>query len=132
MSTSAHVSLDPVAAVRWIDVVLVAAAAPFVVLMGLPVLGYVVGATGWIVSRLIGYGIERRAKASDNIRIQTGLTLFGSLGRAWLVGLTILVAGLTAEREDGLMAAVLVLVAFTIYLICSIALRPTQRKSTQS
>lgn len=132
MSTSASVSLDPVAAGRWIDVVLVVAAAPFVLLTGVPVLGYVVGAFGWIVSRLIGYRVERRAHASANIRTQTGLTLFGSLGRAWLVGLTILVVGLAGEREDGLTAAVLVLIAFTIYLVTAIALRPLERKPSKS
>ena len=34
MSTSASVTMDPIAVARWIDVVLVVAAAPFVVLMG--------------------------------------------------------------------------------------------------
>jgi hypothetical protein len=128
VSTSATVSLDPIAAFRWVDVVLVITAAPFVLLTGLPVLGYVVGAAGWVVSRMIGYLVERRARASDNIRTQTGLTLFSSLGRAWLVGLTILVVGLAGDREDGLMAAVLVLVAFTVYLVTAIALRPLERK----
>ena len=131
MSTSASVSLDPIAAVRWIDVVLVVAAAPFVLLTELPLLGYVVGAAGWILSRVIGYLVERRARASQNIRTQTGLTLFSSLGRAWLMGLTILVVGLAGEREDGLTAAVLVLVAFTVYLVTAIALRPLERKPSK-
>jgi len=126
------VPLDPIAAARWIDVVLVIAAAPFVLLTGLPMLGYVVGASGWVISRLIGYAVERRARASDNIRTQTGLTLFSSLGRAWLVGLTILVVGLTGKREDGLTAALLVLVAFTIYLVTTIALRPLERNPSKS
>jgi hypothetical protein len=130
MSTSASVTVDPLAVARWADVVLVIAAAPFVALTGLPVLGYVVGAAGWVVSRLIGYVVERRAKASANIRTQAGLTLFSSLGRAWLVGLTILVVGLAGEREDGLMAALLVLAAFTIHLILQIALRPLERSSS--
>jgi hypothetical protein len=132
MSTSASVTADPIAVGRWTDVILVVAAAPFVVLTDLPVLGYVVGAAGWVVSRLIGYFVERRAKASGNIRTQTGLTLFSSLGRAWFVGLTILVVGLAGEREDGLMAALLVLVAFTIYLVANIALRPLERSSSNT
>jgi uncharacterized membrane protein len=130
MSTSASVTMDPIAVARWIDVILVIAAAPFVVLMDLPVLGYVAGAAGWVVSRVIGYLIERRAKASPNIRTQTGLTLFSSLGRAWFVGLVILVVGLAGDREDGLMAALLVLAAFTVYLVANIALRPLERSST--
>ena len=34
---------DPLVLFRWLDVVLVVLAAPFIVLMGLPVLGYAVG-----------------------------------------------------------------------------------------
>ena len=127
MPTATHPRLDLLDAARFLDVVVVLLAAPFVVLADLPVLGYAVGAAGWIVSRLVGELIDRRAKASEDIRTQTGLTLFSSLGRAWLVGLVILAVGIAGEREDGLTAAVLVLVAFTLYLITAIALRPLQR-----
>lgn len=125
-------SLDPLAAARWLDVILVVAVAPFVVLLGVPVVGYVVGAAGWIVSRVIGWAIERRARASGDARTFAGLTLFSSLGRAWLVGLTILAVGLAGEREDGLTAAVLVMVAFTVNLVLQLALRPLERKPSKS
>lgn len=121
------VTADPLAALRWTDVILVIAVAPFVLLTGQPALGYLVGAAGWIVSRLVGALVERRAKATRDIRTQTGLTLFSSLGRAWLVGLTILAVGLLGEREDGLTAALLCLGAFTVYLVATIALRPLER-----
>jgi hypothetical protein len=130
--STAAVSADPIAAFRWIDVILVIAAAPFVILTGLPVLGYAVGAAGWTASRLIGALVERRAKTSRDIRTQTGLTLFSSLGRAWLVGLTILAVGLLGKREDGLTAALLCLAAFTVYLIAAIALRPLERTAPKS
>jgi hypothetical protein len=57
------------------------------------------------------------------------LTLFSSLGRAWFVGLVILGVGIAGEREDGLTAALLILVAFTLYLVTAIALRPLQRSA---
>ena len=47
MSTRALRSSDPLAPVRYLDVVVVVLAAPFVLLTGLPVLGYVVGAVLW-------------------------------------------------------------------------------------
>ena len=50
---------DPLVFVRYLDVVLVVLAAPFVVLMGAPVLGYVVGGTAWIVTRVLGDLVER-------------------------------------------------------------------------
>lgn len=120
--------MDPIGIARWTDVILVVAAAPFVVLMELPVLGYVAGGAAWVVSRVIGHFVERRGRASGDLRTMAGLTLVSSLGRAWLVGLTILAVGLAGEREDGLTAAVLVLVAFTLYLVVQIALRPLERK----
>lgn len=128
MSTPASVAMDPIGIARWTDVVLVVAAAPFIVLMGLPVPGYLAGAAAWVLSRVIGHFVERRGRASGDLRTMAGLTLVSSLGRAWLVGLTILAAGLAGEREDGLTAALLVLAAFTLYLVVQIALRPLERK----
>ena len=51
------------------------------------------------------------------------------MGRAWLLGLTILVVGLAGSREDGLMAALLALVAFTVYFATTLALRPMERNT---
>lgn len=130
MSSSA--TFDLVDAARWIDVILVVAAAPFVLLMGAPVLGYVAGAAGWVVTRVAGHLIERRAQASDNPRTQVGLTLFSGLGRAWAMGLIIVVAGVAGERQDGLTAAVLAFVAFSVYLAARIAIGPQRRKPVSS
>lgn len=129
MPAAMHPRLDLLDAARFLDVLLVLLAAPFVLVAGVPLLGYVVGAAGWIVSRLVGELVERRARASDDVRTQTGLTLFSSLGRAWFVGLVILGVGIAGEREDGLTAALLILVAFTLYLVTAIALRPLQRSA---
>jgi hypothetical protein len=51
-----------------------------------------------------------------------------AMGRAWLVGLTILAVGLLAEREDGLTAGITVLVAFTVYLVTALIRHPLERK----
>jgi hypothetical protein len=120
---------DPLIVLRYLDVLLVVLAAPFVLLTGLPVLGYVVGAVAWIAQRAAGVAIERRMRSQTDIRTVVGLGLGASLGRAWLVGLTILAVGLAGAREDGVMAAVLVLVAYTVYLVTSLALRPFERNS---
>ena len=123
---------DPLVILRYLDVIVVVLAAPFVVLTGLPVLGYVVGALGWMVQRVAGVLIEDRMRRQSDIRAQVGLGLGASLGRAWFIGLTILAVGLAGARADGVMAAVLVLVAYTIYLVISLALRPFQRNAPRS
>jgi hypothetical protein len=120
---------DPLVVLRYLDVIVVVLAAPFVILTGLPVLGYVVGLAGWLVQRVLGVAIESRVRRQSDIRTQVGLGLGASLGRAWLIGLTILAVGLAGAREDGVMAAVLVLVAYTVYLVTSIALRPFERNT---
>ena len=51
------------------------------------------------------------------------------MGRAWMLGITILVVGLAGEREDGLMAALLALVAFTVYLATTLILPRTERNT---
>jgi hypothetical protein len=130
MTSSA--TFDLVDAARWIDVVLVVLAAPFVLLMGAPVLGYVDGATGWVVTRVAGHYVERRAQRAENPRTAVGLTLFSGLGRAWAMGLIIVVVGVAGEREDGLTAAVLAFVAFSVYLAARITLGPQRRKPLSS
>ena len=128
MSSSVSVTSEPLAALRWIDVILVVAIAPFVLLTGVPVLGYVVGAGAWIATRLLALLVERRAAASDNPKTVAGLMLFTGLGRAWLLGLSILVVGLAGSRKDGLTAAIVVAAAFTLYLALGIAMGPKRRK----
>ena len=130
MSSSVSVTSEPLAALRWVDVILVVAIAPFVLLTGVPALGYVVGAGAWIATRLLAMLVERRAAASDNPKTVAGLMLFTGLGRAWLLGLSILVVGLAGSREDGLTAAIVVAAAFTLYLALGIAMGPKRRKSS--
>ena len=110
-----HALPEPVALLRYLDVVLVVAALPLVLLAGLPELGYAVGGGAWIAQRALGAAVERHAKRSGELRRQIGLNVASSLVRAWGVGGAILAVGLAGEREDGLTAAVLVLVAFTVY-----------------
>src|SRR5215204_1724989 len=61
MSQHAIRSSDPAAPLRFLDVGLVALALPFVVVAGLPVLGYAIGAAAWVLQRVAGEIVERRA-----------------------------------------------------------------------
>ena len=122
---------DPLVLLRWLDVVLVVLAAPFVILTGLPVLGYAVGAAAWILNRAVGALVERRATAQADVRRAVGMNLGALIARSWLVGLTILAVGLAGEREDGLTAAILLLAAFTVYFVSSLLLRSFERNITR-
>ncbi|WP_157591833.1 hypothetical protein [Solirubrobacter soli] len=113
------------------DVLLVILAAPFVILMGGPLLGYLVGAGAWIATRILGVAVDRYAQGR-NAKQQVGLNFGALMGRAWILGITILVVGLAGDREDGLMAALLALVAFTVYLATSLALPRPERNTPSS
>jgi hypothetical protein len=127
MSSTTMPSSDPLAYMRFLDVIVVVAAAPFVILTGAPVLGYVAGAVAWIAGRTIGVFVERYARGRSDVRAQVGLSFGVLMGRAWLVGLTILAVGEAGSRSDGLMAGLLALVAFTVYFAMTLILRPLER-----
>ena len=120
---------DPLVFVRYLDVVLVVLAAPFVVLMGGPVLGYAVAAATWIASRVLGAWLERRVGVARAHATQVGVAFAVLMGRAWLMGIAILVVGVAGNREDGLMAALLALVAFTVYFATTLIIRPMERNT---
>jgi hypothetical protein len=130
MSTRALRSSDPLAPVRYLDVIVVVLAAPFVVFTGLPVLGYVVGAVLWILGRVIEAALDARARRAD-VRAAVGLRFASMLGRTWLIGLGILAVGLAAEREDGFIAAIVCLVAYTVHLATALILRPLERSANR-
>jgi hypothetical protein len=123
---------DPLIVLRYLDVVLVVLAAPFVVAFGLPVLGYVVGAVVWIVQRLVSARVEAYLRQESDIRRQVGIGLSMSLLRAFVVGLSILAVGLIGARADGAMAAILVLAAFTVYFVSALLIRPFERNTPHS
>ena len=122
---------DPLLIVRYVDVLVLLLAAPFVVLADGPVLGYVVGAGAWIFTRVVGAAVERYARSRD-FKAQIALNFGVMMGRVWIVGIAILIVGKTADRADGLMAALVALVAFTIYLATTLTLRPPERNTPRS
>ena len=119
---------DPLTFVRYLDIIVLVLAAPFVILLGAPVLGYVVATAAWIVQRVAALTIERRAERSGDAKTALGLNMASLVLRVWLIGLTILAVGLIAEREDGLTAGITVLAAFTVYFATSLITHPLERK----
>jgi hypothetical protein len=132
MSQHAIRTSDPADALRFLDVGLVVLALPFVAVADLPMLGYVVGAGAWILQRLAGELVERRAKNSPDPRTEIGLTVASIIARAWVVGLAIVAVGTAGSREDGAMAAATILAAFSIYFAMNVLLRSLERGANRS
>jgi hypothetical protein len=108
---------------RYLDVCLVLATGPFVLLGGLPTFGYLVGACAWILTRAgtsFAYG---RARSIGDPRLRAGLQVGGMMGRIWIVAFAIVLAKFAGGKADGIMAAALVLAAFTVYFVMSFVTR---------
>jgi hypothetical protein len=108
---------------RYLDVCLVLATAPFVLIGGMPLLGYLVGAAAWILTRTGASWLQARASRSTDPKLRAGLLIAGLMGRVWLVALAVIVARYAGSKDDGIMAAALVLAAFTVYFVMSFVTR---------
>ena len=113
-------------ALRYIDVGLVVATGPFVLLADLPTIGYLFGAAAWIFTRLGAEWLDRRAD-SDNVGQRVGYHVAGMMARVWIVVLAVVAARLAGGRDDGVMAAALVLAAFTVYFASQMLVRQLER-----
>lgn len=114
----------PMAFLRYLDLVILVLALPVFLAGGLPIAGWLGGGGAWVVQRGVQAVLERRAKASDDIRTVAGLTAGSMIARGWMVALTIFIVGLSAGNDAGLSAAVLVIALFTAYFTLNMILRP--------
>jgi hypothetical protein len=104
---------------RYLDVCLVLATAPVVLIGGLPTLGYLVGTAAWLLTRLGTEFVHERARRVGDHKLRAGLQVGAMMGRVWLVALGIIIARYAGGKGDGIMAAALVLAAFTVYFVMS-------------
>lgn len=109
--------------IRYLDVCLVLATAPVVLIGGMPTLGYLLGACAWILTRAGAAYLQARARRSGDAKLRAGLLIAGLMGRVWLVALAVILARVAGSKDDGIMAAALVLAAFTVYFVMSFVTR---------
>jgi hypothetical protein len=112
--------------VGYLDVVLVALAAPILIVIGVPAVGYALGGGAWLVLRAVGVGVERAA-AGVPARTQISLRMGYMLGRLFALALAVILARTSGGRDAGLAALIIVVAAFTIQLAVSALTRPRSR-----
>jgi hypothetical protein len=112
---------------RYLDVCLVLLTAPFVVVAGMPLLGYLVGTAAWLLTRVGAAAVHTHALRSGDPRVSAGLHVGAMLGRVWIVALAVVLARYAGGKDDGIMAAALVLGAFTVYFSLTLAYRGPAR-----
>ena len=111
------VSSHPMPLLRYLDVVVVVLAAIPALALGAPMLGYALGGGAWILQRVIQANDQRLYAALREPRHQVGARLFEAFGRIWLLAAAIVVAAVAGHRADGLTAALVVFVAYSIAFV---------------
>ena len=79
-------------------------AAPIMLLIGVPAVGYLVGAGAWIVLRAVGVVIERVVPSLHDPRGEVTLRLAYLLGRLFTLAIAVILVRDGAGRDDGLTA----------------------------
>lgn len=115
--------LDPaeaaLAILRYLDVVLVAIGAPVAIALGAPVFGCAIGAGAWVAQRILAQVDQRWLRDAAERRF--GIGLVEAFGRIWLLAGAIVLAGAAGGRADGLAAALIIFVAYSVAFALRIA-----------
>jgi hypothetical protein len=117
----------PISVLSYLDVVLVVLAAPIMLLIGVPAVGYLVGAGVWIALRAVGVLVDRAVTSMSDPRSEITLRLAYLLGRLFLLAIAVIVVRNGAGRDDGLTALLVIVFAFTAQLVLSFLNRPRSR-----
>ena len=128
MSVSAPATSDGHATLlAYLDVVVLIVAAPIMLLIGVPAVGYLAGAGVWIALRAVGVAIDRVVPSLGDPRREVTLRLAFLMGRLFLLAIAVIVVRNGAGRDDGLTALVVIVFAFTAQLLLSFLTRPRSR-----
>jgi hypothetical protein len=117
----------PVAILSYLDVVVLVLAAPIMLLIGVPAVGYLVGAGVWILLRAVGVLVDHATASMGDPRREVTLRLAYLLGRLFLLAIAVIVVRNGAGRDDGLTALLVIVFAFTAQLVLSFLNRPTSQ-----
>lgn len=110
-----------------LDVVVLAIAAPVVLVPGVPARAYLIAAGTWIVLRAMGVAADRAALALAPSGGELGLRLAYMLGRLCALAVMVILLRHSSGRAAALTALLVILVAFTIELTISAVYRPRRR-----
>lgn len=116
----------PTLPLRYPDIVVVLLGALVAIPLGAPAFGYAMGGGGWILTRLLQANRElwvARLSESNTIR-RAAVNTFEAFGRIWLLAIAIVLAAVLGHRADGLTAAIVVFVAYSIVFVIRLVSGP--------
>jgi hypothetical protein len=106
---------------RYLDVLVVAVGTPVVLILGAPAFGVLVGAGAWLLQRLVALADRRVIVRAAEPGSRLGLNFIDAFGRIWLLAGGIVVAGAVGSHQDGLAAALVIFVAYSVAFAVRIA-----------
>ena len=112
---------------RYLDVVLLAVAAPIMLLIGVSPAGYLIGAGAWIALRVAGVAVEGYASAGTDVNRAIGARLGYMLGRLFALAIVVILVRKADGQDAGLAALAVIVFAFTVQLATSAVSRPRTR-----
>lgn len=116
---------------RYLDVVVVLVALAPVLALKAPLLGYCMGAGGWLVQRVIA-GADQRwtRKVTEPVR-QLGITLIEGFARIWLLAGFIVVAAVVGGHRAGLTASLVIFAAYSMSFLTKLLTGPPRRRAVR-
>jgi hypothetical protein len=121
-----------VVVLRNLDVALVLIVMIPAIALGAPALGYVIGAGGWILQRVIAATDQRWLRRVSEPVKQLGANLGEAFARIWLLAGAIILASVVGSREDALTAALVIFGAYSVAFVIRLmtgASRASQRRA---
>ena len=124
-SDAAHQPGTGLTVLKHLDFGVLALALPVFLLAGFPLLAFAIIAVAWVAQRLLaGYATARAVQTGDR-RAAIGVIGGMMVARIWLLGLSVLAAGLI-EREAGVAAGLLAVVLFTTFFVTLLIVKPLE------
>ena len=124
-SDAAHQSGTGLTVLKYLDLGVLAIALPVFVVAGLPMAAYGIVAVAWLAQRAIQSFAVGRATATGDRRAALSVLAGTMVARIWLLGLSVLAAGLI-EREAGVAAGLLAAALFTTFFVTLLIVKPLE------
>lgn len=120
-------SESPSGLLGFFDLAVLVVAAPIMILIGVPAVGYAIGAGAWIVLRLGAVAVERVAEAAPAQRA-VGIRLGFMLGRLFALAIAVILVRQSDGRSAALACLAVIAVGYTLSLVTSVLNRPRRTR----
>jgi len=116
---------------RYLDVPLVIVAVVPVLAVGAPLLGYCLGAGGWILQRVVAEVDRRWTNRVATPLKHLGVTLFEGFARIWMLAGVIVIAAVAGGRPSGLTASLVIFGAYSVAFAIKLIQGPPRKRVAQ-